>query len=81
MITETDEISVAIELAQQRWPELSADKGKLLRKMLEHSAGAIASEQAAARKHRLATIERLAGSLENVWPETWRDEARAEWPA
>ena len=81
MITETDEISAAIGLAQLRWPELSGDKSKLLRKMLEHSAGAIAAEQAALRKQRLATIEQLAGSLENVWPENWRDEARAEWPA
>lgn len=81
MITESDDVAAALELAKARWPELSNDKGKLLKKMLEFSALAIAREMDLKRNSRLSKIEDIAGSMPDVWPENWREEARSEWPA
>ena len=35
MITETDELGVALEQAAELWPELRGQRGQLLRKVLE----------------------------------------------
>lgn len=81
MITESEQLAHALELAGERWPEIAEDKGKLIKKMLEFSAEALRKEQNSVMAQRLSKVEELAGSLEDVWPANWREEARAEWPA
>lgn len=80
MITESDQLAKALEIARERWPDLSEDKSKLIKKMLELSAEVLQAEQESAMNQRFAKVEEIAGSLD-VWPENWRKELRADWPA
>lgn len=81
MITESDRIAEALELAAHRWPEHSGDRGALLRKILEiglDSLVLMASQEADARLQQIANA---AGSMDGVWPPNWREELRQDWPA
>ncbi len=81
MITETDRLARALDAAGQLWPEARSEKSLLLRKILESGMAAVESAATARRQARLAAIEKVAGSMSDVWPEGWREELKAEWPA
>lgn len=81
MITETDQLAEAIDVAAKIWPEYANERGVLIKKLLE--AGITVTTQAAAkqRANRLAAINKVAGRLDTVWPENWRDELHNDWLA
>jgi len=81
MITESDRIAEALEAAAILWPDLGADRGLLLRKILETGADAIDQQVMARNENRRLAVAKSAGSLDGVWPANWRDELRDEWPA
>ena len=81
MITESDRIAEALESAATLWPELGADRGLLLRKILETGAEAIEQQVRDRNESRRLAVAKSAGSLDGVWPANWRDELRDEWPA
>lgn len=81
MITESDRISEALEAASTLWPDLGADRGLLLRRILETGAEAIEQQVMARNENRRLAVAKSAGSLDGVWPANWRDELRDEWPA
>jgi hypothetical protein len=80
MITETDELSKALTDAAKLWPELAGQRADLLRKVLEVGIGAIQTEAFEKTKSRLAKVEKLAGSMDGVWPANWRQELAEDWP-
>lgn len=80
MITETDRIKTAIDLAAKRWPELSDDRAALLRKIVETGVQSLELEAQAKTAKRLSAIRSAAGSLTDVWPTNWRQEMADEWP-
>lgn len=81
MITESDELSSALNLAAARWPELASDRGKLLRKVLEVGIDSLISAAEGAKEARLEHINKIAGSMGDTWPSGWKEELRADWPA
>ena len=81
MITESDRIAEALESAATLWPELRADRGQLLRKIVETGADAIDQQVRTRNESRRLAVTNSAGSLDGVWPANWRDELRDEWPA
>lgn len=80
MIAETPEITAALDLARQRWPEARAKPGVLLRNLVEEGARAVAVEQHAQIADRLARAKRAAGSLSDVLPDGYLERLRSEWP-
>ena len=80
MITETDEIAEAIELAALNWPSDKSSRTELLRHLIATGIEALKSEQQASRKRRTDAIREAAGMFSGMWPEGWREEMRNEWP-
>ena len=81
MITETARLSAAIDQAALLFPELADKRTLLLRKVLDMGVEQVEQSAAALANTRQSQISRVAGSLEGVWPENWRDELAADWPA
>ena len=80
MITETDDLSNALTVAAELWPESQGDKGRLLRRVLEAGIDTVKQVQTDHRASRLAFVEQASGSLTGIWPSGWRQELRDEWP-
>jgi hypothetical protein len=81
MITETDEISGALSQAAKIWPELAGQRTLLLRKLLEVGIQTIEMDLEKNTAQRIAAVEKLAGSMDGVWPANWREELVKDWPA
>lgn len=81
MITESDRITQALDAVAARWPELANDPGQQLRRVLEIGIEQLLAETAAIRAERAAALGKVAGSMPEVWPSSWREELRDEWPA
>lgn len=79
MITETDQISAALAHAAKLWPELAGQRTLLLRKVLEVGIEKIEQEATTKSKGRISSIEKLAGSMDGVWPANWREELAEDW--
>ena len=80
MITETDELGVALEQAAELWPDLRGQRGQLLRKILEVGSAEIRKTSNADHAMRIQQIKAVAGNLTGVWPEVWREELAGDWP-
>lgn len=80
MITETDQLSDALTQAAMLWPELAEQRSLLLRKVLEAGIEAIELEATKKAKSRIAAVQKLAGSMDGIWPKTWKQELAADWP-
>ena len=80
MITENDRLSRALLAAEKIWPENRDDKGALLRRILETGVEAVEREHEEHTIRRRKAVKRSAGSLNDIWPPDWRNEARSEWP-
>lgn len=81
MITETDRLSSALDAAATLWPEAKGDKGALLRRILEAGIETVEMRRAGEAERFLRAVTLAAGSMTGVWPHTWREELRDEWPA
>lgn len=80
MITENDRLSRALVAAEKIWPEDRGDKGALLRRILETGVKAVEREHEGDTIRRREAVKRSAGSLNDIWPPDWRNQARSEWP-
>jgi hypothetical protein len=80
MITETDELEVAIQQAAELWPELRGQRGQLLRRILEVGSAEIKRTSTADHAQRIQQIKAVAGSFNGVWPVGWREELAGDWP-
>ena len=80
MITETDELSVALGNAAKIWPDLAGQRTLLLRKVLEVGIEAIEKEASQKSQGRLVSIQKLAGSMDGIWPKNWKEELAEDWP-
>lgn len=81
MITETDQLSIALSHAAKLWPELASQRTLLLRKVLDVGIEAIEQEATRKNKSRTTGVEKLAGSMTGVWPATWKQELAEDWPS
>jgi hypothetical protein len=81
MVTESDRLSEGLTRAAELWPEVSHDKGQLLRRLVDTGIDAVLEESVVRTQERANAIQRVAGSLGGVWPDSWREGLRDEWPA
>jgi allantoicase len=80
MITETDDIARALDIAAQRWPEVANERTVLLRRLIATSADELAATAGNAIAHKRQAIAEAAGSMTGLWPDGWLTELRNEWP-
>jgi len=80
MITETDQLSDALTRAEKLWPELAGQRTVLLRKILEVGIETIDLETTKKTSNRIGSIQKLAGSMDSIWPKTWKEELAEDWP-
>lgn len=80
IIKETEKIAIALDKASLLWPELEGQRTHLLHKILEAGIREIEREMAMFSSNRAAAVQNLAGSMNNVWPENWREELSEDWP-
>lgn len=75
MLTETDDLARALDDAAITWPELRADRGALLRKLVDAGHQSIRDRDAVR-----ALIARTAGVATGLYPPGARAALLAEWP-
>ena len=80
MITETDQISQGLSQAAKQWPELAEQRTLLLRKIIEAGLQAIENEESKRTQNRLASVKKVAGSMDGIWPTNWKQEMAEDWP-
>jgi hypothetical protein len=78
-ITETDDISLALKVAERRWPSLKGKPGALLRQLILE--GRTALEEADRAANRIGDIEATRGALADVYGRNYLAELREDWPA
>jgi hypothetical protein len=49
-------------------------------RLIELGAEALRNQVEERKAQRLKAVEQIAGSMNGVWPEGWREELRSEWP-
>ncbi len=79
-LTETDELSAALDAAARRWPEDAASRPRLLLRLIEAGQRAIDNERERERTRRRAAVEHTAGALTGVYPPGYLERLRHEWP-
>jgi hypothetical protein len=79
-LTETDELSAALKLAAQRWPEDANRPGRLLVRLVHAGKRAIGPQQQRARERRRRAIERHHGQFTGMYPLDHLEKLHREWP-
>jgi hypothetical protein len=79
-ITETDDITDALEIARRAWPDLADKPGVLLRRLILVGRNAVVHDQAAADQTRRQAVEATAGALAGVFGPDYLRELREDWP-
>jgi hypothetical protein len=79
-LTETEELSAALELAAHRWPEDAQRPSRLLLRLVKAGEHAIAPEQRRARERRRRAVERHHGQFTGIYPSGYLEKLRSEWP-
>lgn len=80
MITETDRLSHALDVAAQLFPELEGNRSALLRRVLAEGIDAVLERDSRLGDIRVQSLDELSHQMKGVWPEGWREERLAEWP-
>lgn len=79
-ITETDEISLALEAAARRWPDDRERPGKLLVDLVREGHRAITADTERSREERRAAIVGTGGTLTGTYPADYLEQIRGDWP-
>lgn len=80
MITETEPIARALEEASALWPDVAAEKSKLLQKILSEGMETVHLRAENNKLEKVKIIRQVAGSMNGIWPDGWREELLNEWP-
>ena len=79
-ITETDDISNALDVARRAWPELADKPGALLRQLILIGRNTVAHNHVAAELARQDAVDETAGGLAGVFGSGYLKELREDWP-
>ena len=77
MITETDRLTHALDVAAAIYPELDSNRGALLRRVLDVGIDAVLAHDTQVANTRKQRILELSQQMSGVWPENWREERLA----
>jgi len=79
MITESDQLSHALDLAASHWPELAGERAALLRKVISLGISAVESQSEATKRLKMAALAEANAMFSGVWA-GFQEERLAEWP-
>lgn len=80
MITETEPLARALDEASSLWPEFASERSKLLQKVLSEGMEAVHLRAEKKKLEKERAIRQVAGSMNGIWPDGWREELLNEWP-
>ncbi len=78
-ITQTDEVTRALEVAARRWPEDGDKPGQLLLDLVREGHRAIVADSEQELAERRRGIERTRGELSGSYPPGYLERLRADW--
>jgi len=78
-ITETEDISNALEVASRTWPDLADKPCALLRQLILVGRNTLARDHAAADQTRRQVVEATTGALAGVFGPDYLSELREDW--
>jgi len=79
-VTETADITAALEAARDAWPDLADKPGALLRQLILAGEEAIEARRRGTAQSRRQAIERTSGALAGVYGPGYLEEMRQDWP-
>ena len=80
MLTESDALAADLDFAASFWPECAESRSALSLRLIELGAETLRNQIEERKAQRLRAVEEIAGSMNGVWPNGWREELRNEWP-
>ena len=80
VVTETDDIAAALDLAVKRWPEIAGSRSRLLVALVKEGAKRVEEQEESALEKRLRATTEAAGSLTGTFPPGYLEELRKDWP-
>lgn len=80
MITETAPLARALDEASTLWPEVASERSKLLQKILSEGMETVHLRAENKKLEKVRVIRQVAGSMNGIWPDGWREELLNEWP-
>jgi hypothetical protein len=80
VLTETDELTQALEHAARRWPQDAKRPSRLLARLVEAGDEAIRDEERRTRERRRRAVEATAGRFTGLWPRGAIKRLHDEWP-
>ena len=79
LVTETDDLAAALDVAARRWPDLS--RPQLLVRLAMEGARADAREQDDRHRRRLSALQAHSGAATGIYGPDYLERLRQEWPA
>ncbi|HKI40024.1 MAG: hypothetical protein ACLQIK_10360 [Mycobacterium sp.] len=79
-ITETDDITNALEIARRTWPELANKPGALLRQLILAGRNTLVHDHTEVARQRQQAVEKTSGTLAGVFGTDYLEELRQDWP-
>ncbi len=81
LITESDQVSQALDDAARRWPADSGNRAKLLLHLVEEGHRAVVGQRESDVHQRRNAVVRTSGALTGLYGEDYLNEVREDWPA
>jgi hypothetical protein len=79
-ITETEEISAALDVARGVWPDLADKPGALLLRLILTGRNSLVHDSAATAQARRDAINATRGALAGVYDPRYLEDLREDWP-
>lgn len=80
VLTETDELAAALDVAAERWPEDAQSRSQLLRRLVQMGEEALREDLERGRTRRRAAVARTQGQFRGVYGPGYVEQLRDEWP-
>ena len=80
VITETDQVAVAIDDAARRWPQEHGNRPRLLLRLLEEGHRAVTAQRQEFAASRRGAVAVTSGALTDAYDEGYLDRLREDWP-
>lgn len=80
VVTETDDIVAALDLAAKRWPEIAGSRSRLLLALVKEGARRVEEREESALEKRLRAINDASGSMTGTFPRGYLADLRKDWP-
>jgi hypothetical protein len=80
-VTETDEVTSALDAAARRWPQDAHSRSRLLLRLIDLGWTTVRLEQAGQDRAHRDAVDATAGALTGAYPADYLDTLRGDWPA